>query len=65
MTYDYQRHPAVPNGLVTTRGYIVTPTTFRAMVHPKDANVFVFHDKAMKVLGVRAVLKDGTYKEIV
>jgi hypothetical protein len=65
MKYDYQRHPAVPTGTVTTRGYVVTKDEFKKMCHPMDANVFVFHDKDMKVLGVRAVLSDGTYKEIV
>jgi hypothetical protein len=34
------------------------------MVHPEDANVFVFHDKEMNVLGVRWVGPEGKYTEI-
>ncbi len=66
--YDYQKipHPRVKE----TLNYFVPEQKTSLSLHPKapwgDGNMFTcYYDKDDKLVGVRFVYKDGTYKDLI
>jgi len=65
--YDYQKSPH--QRVVWTINYFVPETKTSTSLHPKapwvDGNMFCcYYDKDNKLVGVRFVYADGTYKDL-
>ncbi len=66
--YDYQRNPHP--SYVSAMSYFVPEQKTSLSLHPKapwgDGNMFTcYYDKDDKLVGVRFVYKDGTYKDLI